>query len=324
VGVVVDQRRLAAQQPSLVDAQDGGVADQQVVADALPHLGVDLELLAQLAHQCLLVGLARVDLAAGELPEPGQRRGLGAPAAQHAPHAVVPGAQQGGTHHRDARGGLVGGGGHVLTLGGHDPDTRAEPDRSARPRRLPFRPPRHPARDDPPAPVRDRLPENPMTRWPAALLALALAVTVTACSNEPEAERDEAGAIATEGAVDAFSVALGDCLNEPPVEGDEAEVVESVRAAPCDQPHTGEVFALFDLPDGDFPGDDAVTTAAEEGCLEEFDAFVGLAYEESALDFYTLQPTQDSWEQAEDREVVCVLEDPETPEVTGSLKGAAR
>jgi hypothetical protein len=64
-----------------------------------------------------------------------------------------------------------------------------------------------------------------------AVLAVALALSATACSAEPQAERDDTGAVATEGAVDAFSVALGDCLNEAPAgtsEGD-VEEVDSVQ-----------------------------------------------------------------------------------------------
>lgn len=169
-----------------------------------------------------------------------------------------------------------------------------------------------------------------MTRWPAAVLTAVLALSVAACSSEPEAERDEGGAVATEGSVDAFSVALGDCLEDsisaPEATPSEAagEEVDAVQAVPCDQPHGSEVYALFDLPEGEYPGDEAVTVAAEEGCLAEWDAFVGKPYEESVLDFFTFQPTQRSWDEGDDREVVCVIGDPEAAEVTGTLRDAAR
>lgn len=162
-----------------------------------------------------------------------------------------------------------------------------------------------------------------MSRWlPAALLVLSLGLS--ACSSEPEATRDEAGDVATAGEIDAFAIDLSDCLVEPPATGDQAEEVADVSAVPCAEPHDGEVYALFDLPDGDFPGDEAVTTAADERCVEEFDTFVGKAYEDSALDFFTFTPTKDSWELRDDREVVCVIGDPEGGQTTGSLKGAAR
>jgi len=155
----------------------------------------------------------------------------------------------------------------------------------------------------------------------AALLDGSLGLS--ACSSGTEATRDEAGAVASEGSVDAFSVQLGDCLNEPIPAGEALQEVEDVAATPCGQPHDGEVYAVFDLPDGDFPGDDAVGKAGEERCVTDFEAFIGMPYDDSALEFFTYQPTEASWETQDDREIVCVVVDPEA-KTTGSLEGAAR
>ncbi len=157
----------------------------------------------------------------------------------------------------------------------------------------------------------------------AALLVLSLCVS--ACSSEPEATRDETGAVASEGAVDAFEIQVGDCFNEPAggVSEDELQEIESISAVPCDQPHDGEVFHDFQLPDGDYPGDDAVLEAAAEECIGQFDGFVGMAYDDSALDAYPITPTEDSWNQVDDRTVSCVVFDP-AGQATGSLRGAAR
>ena len=157
------------------------------------------------------------------------------------------------------------------------------------------------------------------------LLAALLAATVglSACSSGDEATRDEAGAVASEGSVDAFSVKLGDCLNEPIPAGTALQEVEEVAAAPCGQPHDGEVYAVFDLPDGDFPGDDAVGKAGEERCVADFEGFIGMPYDDSALEFFTYQPTEASWETQDDREIVCVVVDPNV-KTTGTLKGVAR
>jgi hypothetical protein len=157
---------------------------------------------------------------------------------------------------------------------------------------------------------------------PAVLLVLALGA---ACSNEPEATRDDTGAVATEGAVDAFDIKVGDCFNEP--EGgaseEEQQQIASISAVPCDQPHDGEVYHDFELPDGDYPGNDAVLEASAEECVGAFEGFVGTAYEESALDIYPITPTQESWDQADDRAVSCVVFDPQG-QATGSLAGAGR
>ena len=61
--------------------------------------------------------------------------------------------------------------------------------------------------------------------------------------------------------------------------------------------------------------------ASDAGCLAQFDAFVGLAYDSSTLDFYEYRPSEESWASG-DRTVSCVIWDP-AGQVTGSLAGAA-
>jgi hypothetical protein len=156
---------------------------------------------------------------------------------------------------------------------------------------------------------------------PAALLLLALGATACGDSGPAEPERDASGAVASAGAVDPFEVKLGDCVDEPVSSTDEVEEVESVKAVPCDSPHDGEVYAVFDLPDGDFPGDEEVATAGEERCVEEFATFVGTPYDDSEYDITSLFPTKQSWEEKDDREYVCIVVAPEGEQVTGTLKG---
>ena len=157
-------------------------------------------------------------------------------------------------------------------------------------------------------------------RLTAALLALALA-TAACGAAEPGAQRDEAGAIASEGAVDPFEVKLGDCVDQPVSSTEQVEEVESVKAVPCAQPHDGEVYAVFDLPDGDFPGESEVSKAGEDRCVEQFATFVGKPYEDSQYDITSLFPTRESWEEQDDREYVCIVVAPEGQQVTGTLKG---
>ncbi len=160
----------------------------------------------------------------------------------------------------------------------------------------------------------------------AASAVLAVAVPLTGCSalqgllggSAPEPQRDETTQeIVEEGDADVFAIRVGDCLNEA-----SGEVVSEVPVVPCDQPHDEEVFFDFELEGTDYPGDDAVQTQANDGCLAQFEPFVGLAYESSSLDFYPYTPTQESWEQAGDRVVSCVIWDP-AGQVTGTLAGAA-
>lgn len=117
-----------------------------------------------------------------------------------------------------------------------------------------------------------------------------------------------------------FTLAVGTCFDD---EGLSSEVTD-VPVVDCDEPHDNEVFHVFDLPDGDWPGDEAVLDAADEVCLgSAFADFVGTAYLDSEVDAFSITPTQGSWEQADDREVICAAWVPgERP--TGTLAGAGR
>jgi hypothetical protein len=51
---------------------------------------------------------------------------------------------------------------------------------------------------------------------------------------------------------------------------DNSEGVSDVPTVDCSEPHDNEVFATYDIPDGDFPGEEAIVAAAEEECIELF------------------------------------------------------
>jgi hypothetical protein len=134
---------------------------------------------------------------------------------------------------------------------------------------------------------------------------------------------DGSSAIVTPGSVDVFDVRVGDCFEDELTAGDASETAEvfDVDAVPCDERHRSEVYAIFDLPDGDYPGEDEVVRLANEGCVERFADFVGTSYEATRLDVTYLFPTRRSWEQNDDREVACAVYDPAGP-LTGSVADA--
>lgn len=113
---------------------------------------------------------------------------------------------------------------------------------------------------------------------------------------------------------------VGDCL--PLVEYGEDELVYELPVVPCEQPHTDEVFFIYDVEDGDFPGDDVLTETSWNRCYEAFQAYVGTSYEASELDFYNYQPTKGTWIREKDRSVQCILFSYE--DVTGTLRDSAR
>jgi hypothetical protein len=117
--------------------------------------------------------------------------------------------------------------------------------------------------------------------------------------------------------VDAYKLEVGDCYAEVP----EGELI-TVPVVPCAEPHIYEVYAQLSIPEGDYPGDDAIFEQTDELCIAEFEPFVGLSYEESVLDVFYLSPTEESW-LAGDHAVTCSVYDP-GEDVTGSLRGVER
>jgi hypothetical protein len=117
---------------------------------------------------------------------------------------------------------------------------------------------------------------------------------------------------------------VGECLQVSEL----GSQVESLPTVSCDEPHEGEVYAVFDLDmDGDYDAN-AVIEASEQECLARFDTFVGMPYADSELDIFYLYPLADGWAGG-DRETLCAVIAPnwETGDltmVTGSLEGAAR
>ncbi|GAA1467938.1 septum formation family protein [Microbacterium thalassium] len=163
---------------------------------------------------------------------------------------------------------------------------------------------------------------NSSARRAAALMAVLGTLSLAGCSfavtTDPVRD-DETGEIVEGNAsADVFALQVGDCLEL--IEGDGE--LTSVPVVPCSDPHADEVYFAYYYEDGDYPGEDAAFEEAAGVCVDEFDAFVGLAYAESTLDVYPIYPTVESWAGG-DREALCLIYDP-SGDVTGSLAGAAR
>ena len=151
-------------------------------------------------------------------------------------------------------------------------------------------------------------------------VALSIAVSVAllgACAPDGPA-RDESGAVTEAATQGVTALKVGDCLNSMELD----EVISDVPFIPCDQEHDSEVFASKQLDGDTYPGDDAIGATADEFCYGEFEPFVGVSYEDSALDYVPLYPLEEGWTTGGDREVLCLVIDPDG--VTGTLAGAGR
>jgi hypothetical protein len=133
-----------------------------------------------------------------------------------------------------------------------------------------------------------------------------------------QAQRDaETQEIAEAGEQDVFQVSVGDCFNDGTDESSEG--VSAIAAVPCAEPHDNEIYYLFDIAGDEFPVD--VDVQADNGCYDQFAAFVGLDYETSTIDYFPIYPAVETWETG-DREVICSVFD--SVQTTGTLAGAAR
>lgn len=118
---------------------------------------------------------------------------------------------------------------------------------------------------------------------------------------------------------EVFSLPVGACLNASSLSGEE---ISRVATVDCSQEHDVEAFASMRLTGDSWPGAEDILARADEFCLAEFETFVGTKYHDSDLDVSFLHPTEDSWNNAADREVLCLVIAPEP--VTGTLKDSAR
>lgn len=156
--------------------------------------------------------------------------------------------------------------------------------------------------------------------------AVALSVALTGCSalngilgsGSGYANRDEETGQVTESSnVGVFSVKLGDCMLDTGT-----GMLTDANVLPCTDPHDQEVYYEITMPDGEFSDTD-IDAATQECVGDAYTSFVGVAYDDSALNVTTLVPTKDSWEKNNDRVIQCIIFDP-AGQTTGSLAGAAR
>lgn len=118
---------------------------------------------------------------------------------------------------------------------------------------------------------------------------------------------------------DIFDIAVGDCEAEA-AEGAEVSVTKTID---CAEPHDTEIYASIMLDDGDFPGDDVITAEMTEGCVTEFESFIGFSYDASIYDYSAYTPSSETWA-AGDREILCVVYTLDGTQVSGTLSGAAQ
>ena len=129
-------------------------------------------------------------------------------------------------------------------------------------------------------------------------------------------QRNDTGAVVSGGSVSAFEVQVGDCTN-----AELKDETTSLSVVPCVEPHTHEAYFTTDHPDGPYPGATALEVFAEQQCVGAFADYVGIEVAESRFYFTYLYPSVSTWNDKEDRQVVCFVVSRDEL-VTGTLKDA--
>jgi hypothetical protein len=103
------------------------------------------------------------------------------------------------------------------------------------------------------------------------------------------------------GLASTFALRAGDCI------ADDSLGSAALLTVDCDTTHVWEVYLSQRLPDGPYPGDDAVSSLANETCVDAFEPAVASVYGESQWFVEHLHPDMEGWDTIGDRLVTCLL-----------------
>ena len=146
---------------------------------------------------------------------------------------------------------------------------------------------------------------------------LAVAAVLTACSGSKTPGTN----------VSVFTIGVGQCFNAP---GEVQAELSKIRRVPCAAQHVREVYAILDYAatgssttSNAYPGSDALSVYAKGVCAQQYKPYVGVDYLDSSLFFTYLVPSARSWEQDDDRKIICFVTTTGAP-LTGSAKGSMK
>lgn len=134
-----------------------------------------------------------------------------------------------------------------------------------------------------------------------------------------DATSEEDDGDGTPGIEDVPTADVGACLNLADVLSTGG--VSDIPTVDCTEEHDAQVFAVVELPDGDFPGDDAIATSISDECEAAFEGFIGTPPTDSALSFDGLGPSEATWSVG-DREIICLAFYEDVTTMTESLEGS--
>ena len=110
--------------------------------------------------------------------------------------------------------------------------------------------------------------------------------------------RDSADRLTESGPLSVTAMRAGDCIDYDTLPSE----IQGLDAVPCAHKHTAQVYAAGILPEGDFPGAEAVSGTVDELCA---DAVEGLVQNETEFGYVNLVPTSIGW--SADRGYLCLV-----------------
>lgn len=114
----------------------------------------------------------------------------------------------------------------------------------------------------------------------------------------------------------ANSAEVGDCLTD----------LDSARPriTKCTAPHVAEVVGVHEATGDEYPGAGQLQNTCQEFCHEAFEDYVGRPARDSIYDLLPVLPTEKSWVEGSDRQVLCVARNAAGEVLTESIKGTDR
>ncbi len=120
--------------------------------------------------------------------------------------------------------------------------------------------------------------------------------------------------------VAANDLEAGDCvLDEEALDRADIETVD------CGEEHVFELIGASDLDvEDEYPGRTELASTGQERCQGQlFEDYVGVPFVESADVFVTaIPPTEETWNDADDRTILCFAHTEDRTATTGSVEGS--
>lgn len=128
---------------------------------------------------------------------------------------------------------------------------------------------------------------------------------------------------------DAADVEVGQCFNNYRFENERTGASENLfTLIDCRRPHEGEVYHQIihpAAPDAEYPGDRAMENWEQEECYKNFADWVGQEYELSELEFSSLRPDAQLWNDTSNpssRRLSCFLRSTDGSPLSGAHRNS--